>query len=82
MITFYRKGNIVIAQIEANVGIEKHVFNFSVTLSDEVYACLLRQNFTEFLMMKVKSAREEAYNRGWNDKTARRRKETWFSPQL
>lgn len=79
MIKFLRKGSEITAQIEANVGVERRFFQFTLNLQSEVYACLLRDNFSEKLRNSLKTIREEAYVKGWKDAKAKTAKETWFS---
>lgn len=79
MISFTREGSVVTAQIEANVGVDKRFFRFTVSLSDDVYASMLRENFDHYLRDKVKSIREEEYEKGWADAKAKRKKQTWFA---
>jgi len=50
-----------------------------MTFCDDVHAELLNQAFNKRMEAKLEQIRREAYNQGWKDKSAHRKKETWFS---
>lgn len=79
MMNFSRKGTAVTAVIEANVGVERRFFNFTVTLSDEVYAYMLRENFQTKMREALQEIRREAYSQGWKAAKAKTAQQTFFS---
>lgn len=81
MMNFSRKGTEVTAEIEANVGVEKRFFTFTINLSDDVYAYMLRENFQTKMSRALQTIREEAYEQGWKAAKAKRARATWFSGQ-
>lgn len=63
--------------ITANTGIG-WTFGFVHNCSDEPYAILLLNEIQEKMYAEVKRIKEEAYEKGWRDKSRKQRKATQF----
>lgn len=56
-----------------------YYFPMSFNTNDPIYAALLADSFNESIRRGIRAVREEAYNAGWQDAKAKRRKADWFS---
>ena len=65
--------------IEINIpGHKTWTYNFRWTTNDEAYSQLLTNQINEDVKKNLKVIRREAYNEGWKDAKAKRKKESWF----
>lgn len=75
----FHKDNVVKIEIDTNIG-------WYVTLNfdqnTELQAILLRDSIQEKFGNVIESIRKEAYEQGWDDKTKRKPKQTWFKRWL
>jgi hypothetical protein len=79
MLTIKRQDNEIHIEIDTQVGwtiTAKH--SRSTTLD----AILLHQHLQEKFWSRIKAIREEAYNKGWDDKQKRKRKQDWFNGNI
>lgn len=58
------------------------IFLFRWSCNDSHYAYLLAQHFQNELDRRIKSAKEEAYNKGYMDGKSHNKKEIWFSSKF
>lgn len=79
MINFSRKDSAVTVEVEANVGVAARFFHFTMNLSNEVYAYMLRENFQTKMTKALQDIRREAYEQGWKDAKAKIARRDWFS---
>lgn len=63
--------------ITANTGIG-WTFGFIHTCSDEPYAILLRNEIQERMDAEISRVKKEAYEKGWRDKSSKKKKATTF----
>lgn len=78
MISIARKGTeIIIAAVCSKNGYNYH-FSYECGAGREDYAILLREALAGGLWDTIKSARQEAYEKGWKDAKRKGRKEDWF----
>lgn len=82
MFTFERDGTSLKLQVEAKTYIAKRWYSFSWQCTDEIYADLLVKNFQEHLSNRLQGIRRSAYEEGWKDAKAKKKKETWFAGWL
>lgn len=75
MIKIYRKKTYVFVEVDTNLD---WVVPFKWVQSSELDAVLLERHLRDELYSRVEAIREEAYNQGWKDAKAKRKKQTWF----
>lgn len=69
---------VVTASIELDLPIERSVLSFNWEATHQYAAVLLERHLNKELDSAIQNARRLAYEQGWNDKKARRRKKTEF----
>lgn len=81
MITIERDGNKVKLRLNPTM-FDGKVANFYWECGNDWYASLLADKMKLALQEGIKAIRQEAYNAGWKDRGAKRKKETWFTSWL
>lgn len=78
MIEFIKEGTKVMVQINTGVSVQKNVIVLEWETTDELYARLLLDQIKNRFNEQIRITREDAYNKGWEDKQKRKAKKTWF----
>jgi hypothetical protein len=78
-ISFKRNGVRVQVNVESLTGVEKSVFPFSYSCSDEADAEIITRHFQRIMSESLTKIRTKEYERGFEDGKRKKRKETWFS---
>jgi len=85
MIDFESEKNKVTVRVDLGVGKYRY-WNFSTHVGhdekSDALATIMVMHLNERLNGLVENAKTEAYNQGWKDKTKKRKKAKYFSPQL
>jgi hypothetical protein len=76
MISFSTDGYKLKLIVETN---KNYVLHLYWDCGKELHAELLRDHLHETLNGRLEVIRREAYEKGWKDAKAKRRKEDWFS---
>lgn len=79
MITFTTDETKVKASVTSSLGFS---FFFSHDTGNKAYAALVQERLWREFIAKVSEVRQEAYNKGWKDKTQRKPKQNWFPGNL
>lgn len=79
MITFSRNDNKVIVKVEHGIFHGDQYFELDILQNYQYQAQLLRNALELNLSRKLEEIRKEAYEQGWKDAKAKRKKQTWFS---
>jgi hypothetical protein len=78
MIEFQQKDSKVIVRINTGVAVEKNTLVMEWDAGNDLCARLLLDRLNMKFAEDTRSIREDAYNKGWDDKQKRKIKKTWF----
>jgi hypothetical protein len=78
MIEFTLEGTKVKVKINTGVSVTRNVIVMEWDCTDELYARLLLDQIKSRFAEQARITREDAYNKGWDDKQKRKIKKTWF----
>jgi hypothetical protein len=80
MITVERKDAVVRLHLKTEIdGAGEWTYYFDWTSGSKDYAQLLVNQFSLALEQQLKKIRKDAYDKGFSDAKAKRKRETWFS---
>lgn len=79
MIQFTIDGKDLLVRIESELPPKENVYLLRWNTADACYANLLGDHLRSKLNNKLRAIREEAYEQGWKDAKAKRKKKDWFS---
>lgn len=78
MLSFKRKDNVVQILVEHGINHDGTHFELTINQNHEYQAELPKRQFQKHLEDKLKAVKQEAYNEGWKDAKAKRRKKIWM----
>lgn len=81
MIQIQSKDTQLIVRLFAGYPISEWEFTTTGNMQYEAYALLVAHNIREYIDKRIRSIREDEYNKGWKDAKAKKAKRTWFSCQ-
>lgn len=83
MFKLRREKETIYLDVEPNIeGAETWYYTFSRVGNSEPGSQMLINAINRERERRMKDAREAAYNQGWSDAKAKRKRETWFSGWL
>lgn len=78
MIQILRQGTEIVVKATCAKNNYTYSFTYECGTGREDYAILLREALADGLWNTIKTARQEAYEKGWKDAKRKGRKEDWF----
>ena len=81
MVRFERKESTVVVRVDHGVFYNDQHFAFKLEYQQEYLAELMKRQLQKELSDNLKRIRMEAYNEGWKDKSAKRKKRELFYGQ-
>lgn len=79
MLTITRDKDILTIQVDTGVG---YLVSFRRQSENELNAILLKNQLEGQLEETIKEIKQNLYNKGFDDKTKRKTKNTWFSGNI
>jgi hypothetical protein len=78
MIEFTQEGTRLKVKINTGVSVQRNIIVLEWDTTDELYARLLTDQIRSRFEEQTRTIREDAYNKGWDEKQKRKIKRTWF----
>ena len=82
MIEVKRAGTKVRIEVDTGIPVERSVLIFEINEDYEYLAELVREKIQDRIGKVMERARREAYEEGWEDAKAKRRKQEWFGRRM